>query len=228
MTTDQNEPGSPDSPGRRLRTEQISQISQPAKQTRPMEKSAWRRFKSGHPVVPEHREPQLSVTGFPVATLSLVHTHTNKNLMRLADWRLTMPADGGRTTEFFFFLAVVCRCRNLLLAPSLPQFVHANTRSVLTHSPPSRGSSSGAPSPPTVHSPFLLLAPASRPGVAHLDLPAIAFPQILGRCLRVHLITPGPCSPRWLSLQVRASSVIALPSAKLEMQWCSSTAVTID
>lgn len=77
------------------------------------------------------------------------HARTPTNLMRL---ELTMPADGGRTTEFF---RVVCRCRNLLPAPFLPQFVHANTRSVLTHSPPSRRSSSGAPSLlPPPHAPF--------------------------------------------------------------------------
>lgn len=122
--------------------------------------------------------------------------------------------------SFFFFLAVVCRCRNLLLAPSvplLPQFVHANTRSVLTHSPPSRGSSSGSSSPPTIHAPFF--PPGAR------QSPWSGTPGLARNCISTNIgqmpaSSPDHgsafkcCSPRWLYLQARASSHCRLPNLK--------------
>lgn len=112
---------------------------------------------------------------------------------------------------------MVCSCRNLLARPVLPQFVHANTRSVLTHSPPFDFHHDGrslalwslwslwslSSNPPSTPAPFSHCGARQSPWQARqLDLPAIAFPQILGKMpasspdhasANFPTMLPGPC-----------------------------------
>lgn len=105
-----------------------------------------------------------------------------------------MPARGGRTTEFSAGGVQVQKPSCSRPVPPT-KFVHANTRSVLTHSPFSPSlleRCSLSPPKPTIHAPFSFVRARQSPWQPwQMDLPAIAFPQILGKmALRVHLITP--------------------------------------